>query len=369
MKGALPRKNKEKCRVLVAPLDWGLGHATRCIPLIHTLVKAGAEVWLAGEGAQATLLGAEFPQLAMLPLKGYGVRYARSAGSMNWKILSQVLKIKKAIKAENAWLKKIQQEYSFDAVISDNRYGLHHPDIPSIIITHQLLIKTGLGFRTEKWLQKWNYKYLEKFNACWIPDLKENGLAGDLSHPARIPSIPVSYIGLLSRFTPLDIPFKKNKLLIILSGPEPQRSILEELVFRDIAHYPGEAIIVRGLPASRTHVPSTGMIQIYNHLDSNTLNREMNEADLVIARSGYSTIMDAFRLGKKCIFIPTPGQTEQEYLGKYLQEKNLALCVEQKSFQLTKALKAAGEFEYKHTQIENDFLDEMIAQWVNHASV
>ncbi len=365
MKGGLPVKNKEKCRILVAPLDWGLGHATRCIPLIRGLINAGAELWLAAEGPQETLLRTEFPQLPFLPLKGYGIRYSRSARGMSWKILAQVPGIKKAIKAENQWLKKVQQEYSFDAVISDNRYGLHHPDIPCILITHQLLIRTGMGSWTEKILQKWNYKFIEKFSACWIPDLQENGgIAGELSHPEKLPAIPVKYIGLLSRFTDLSVPVKKNKLLIILSGPEPQRSILEEMVFRDIAHYTAAATVVRGLPSSRTHVPSTGMIQIYNHLEADTLNREMNEADLVIARSGYSTIMDAFRLGKKCIFIPTPGQTEQEYLGRYLQEKKLSVAVVQQNFHLEKAITTAENFEYKDLRIGNDLLDEMLKQFL-----
>ena len=367
MKGALPRKNKEKCRVLVAPLDWGLGHATRCIPLIHALEKAGADVWLAGEGPQETLLKAEFPQLAFLPLKGYGVRYARSARGMMAKILIQIPAIRRAIRAENKWLGTAIKEYEFDAVISDNRYGLYHKSIPYIILTHQLAIKSGLGDWADQILQKWNYSYLKNFSACWIPDQEENGgLAGELSHPQFKPPIPFKYIGSLSRFQKLDLPIKKNKLLVILSGPEPQRSIFEEMIFRDIAHYPGEATVVRGLPANRTHVPSTGMIQIHNHLDAETLNSEMNEAEYVIARSGYSTIMDAFRLGKKCIFIPTPGQTEQEYLGDYLQEKKWAISVEQKNFQLSQALQAAEKFEFKNTMIENDSLDQMVNHWVEN---
>ncbi len=365
MKGALPRKNKEKCRVLVAPLDWGLGHATRCIPIIRALEKAGAEPWLAGEGAQETLLRAEFPHLAFLPLKGYGVRYARSARGMMGKVLSQFPAIRRAIRAENKWLNKAIKEYEFDAVISDNRYGLYHESIPCIIITHQLAIKSGLGNWTDGILQKWNYSYLKKFKACWIPDFEENGgLAGELSHPQIKPPIPLKYIGSLSRFQKLDLPIKKNKLLVILSGPEPQRTILEEIIFRDIAHYPGEATVVRGLPTHRTHVPSTGMIQIYNHLDADTLNREMNDAEFVIARSGYSTIMDAFRLGKKCIFIPTPGQTEQEYLGQYLHKKNQALCQEQKFFELEPIVQKARKFCFENLAGENTELGNIISEWV-----
>mgnify|MGYP003339457003 CR=1 FL=1 len=347
VKGALPGKNWEKRRVLVAPLDWGLGHATRCIPLIRQLEEQGAEIWLAGEGPQETLLRAEFPHLPFLTLKGYRIQYSRSGKFMIWKMLRQIPAIKKAIRYEHEWLKKMFADLPFDEVISDNRYGLHHPNINSIIITHQLRIKTGLGSLTENILQRWNYTYLEKFDQCWIPDLEnDHALAGELSHPDRKPSMPVTYLGPLSRFISLNIPTRKNKLLIILSGPEPQRTILEEKIFRDIAHYDGEATVVRGLPSSQTHVPSTGMINIYNHLSSEELNKEMNEAELVIARSGYSTIMDSFTLGKKCIFIPTPGQTEQEYLGNYLQKNGRALCVQQKTFDLRIAIEQADQFNY-----------------------
>lgn len=347
MKGALPVKNRGKRRVLVAPLDWGLGHATRCIPQIRQLEEQGAEVWLAGEGPQETLLRAEFPHLPFLPLKGYRIQYSRSGKAMTWKIFQQIPAIKKAIRYENQWLKKMVVDLQFDEVISDNRYGLHHPDINSIIITHQLRIKTGLGSWAEDILQRWHYTYLEKFDQCWIPDLENDlGLAGELSHPKKMPAIPHTYIGPLSRFQLGSVPAKKNKLLVILSGPEPQRTILEEKIFKDIAHYDGEATVVRGLPSSQTHVPSTGMINIYNHLGSEALNKEMSEAEFIISRSGYSTIMDSFTLGKKCIFIPTPGQTEQEYLASYLQKNGRALCVEQKNFELKIALEQAGQFHY-----------------------
>lgn len=366
MKGALPTKNKGKFRVLVAPLDWGLGHATRCIPLVRQLKQMGAEIWLAAEGAQEALLRTEFPDLPFLPLKGYGIRYARASRGMNWKILAQVPKINQAIRSENKWLNKIMAEFSFDAVISDNRYGLHHPDTYSIIITHQLRIKTGLGKWTEDFLQFWNYKKLKHFDQCWVPDQKENGgLGGQLSHPEKLPPIPVIYTGILSRFERSALPERKNKLLIILSGPEPQRSILEEKIFRDIAHYNGEATIVRGLPESRTHVPSTGMISIYNHLQAEMLNKEMSEAEFVIARSGYSTIMDAFRLGKKCIFIPTPGQTEQEYLATYLQEKQWAFSMGQNRFDLNEAINKAKAFSYLQPNMEEtrfEFIRELVAK-------
>jgi len=347
MNHPLPGKNNGKSRILVAPLDWGLGHATRCIPLISELLAQGAEVWLAGEGAQAQLLTHEFPHLPFLSLRGYRMHYAKTAKGLLWKMIRQGPKMHRAIQDEQQWLKKMIQQYQFDAVISDNRYGLHHADVPCIFITHQLEIKSSAGKWTERILQKRNYRYINKFTECWVPDIEgEDSLAGELAHPLLKPAVPVRYIGPLTRFSKKEMAEKNNHLLIILSGPEPQRSLLEEIMIREIPHFTGTATIVRGLPAAKTLIPSTSMIKFYNHLGSGELNREMQAAQFIISRSGYSTIMDAMTLQKKCIFIPTPGQTEQEYLGQYLMKKKIAYCISQKEFSLTAALIAARQFPY-----------------------
>lgn len=342
-----PRLPGEPARILVAPLDWGLGHATRCIPLIRELLAQGVEVWLAGEGAQEQLLKEEFPGLPLLQLPGYSVRYAISSRGLIWKMIRQGPKIFRAISTEHKWLKEVVGRYNMDAVISDNRYGLYHTAIPCIFITHQLLVKSTAGKWVEKMLQRRNYKYINRFKECWVPDAAGNdNLAGELSHPVNLPKIPVKYIGHLSRFETKPITEKKEHLLIILSGPEPQRSLLEEIIIREISHYNGTATIIRGLPAGNTLIPSTGMIKFYNHLAVEEMNREMQEAEFVISRSGYSTVMDAMALQKKCIFVPTPGQTEQEYLGQYLIKRGIAYCASQKEFSLTVALNAARQFNY-----------------------
>lgn len=362
MDQSLNEKKQGKPRILVAPLDWGLGHATRCIPIIRELLAQGCEVWLAGEGTQKELLKTEFPELPFLQLEGYRVGYSRSAVGLLLNIFRQIRKIIRAIKKENAWLKKMIAEHGFDAVISDNRYGLYHQEIPCIFITHQLNIKSPLGKWTEKTLQKKNYKYINRFTECWVPDTEgENNLAGELSHPSKKPATSLKYIGLLSRFFSFS-PFpkvsgqvgdggKKDHLLITLSGPEPQRSILEDKVIKEIGHYNGTATVVRGLPGSSSLIPSTNMIHFYNHLPAKEMNEEMLKAEYVIARSGYSTVMDALALQKKTILIPTPGQTEQEYLGKYLFEKQITFSVSQKKFSLTGALSKAKRFNYHFPQI------------------
>lgn len=262
-------------------------------------------------------------------------------------------------------------EYAFDAVISDNRYGLYHRSVPCIFITHQLAIKTPLGKWSEKILQKRNYRFINRFTTCWVPDIEgDNNLAGELSHPIKKPKIPVKYIGLLSRFDSSPPPAGgdggKDHILIILSGPEPQRSILEDKIIQEIGHYYGTATIVRGLPGSLSVIPSSNMIKFYNHLPADALNKEMLQAEYVIGRCGYSTVMDLVKLQKKNILVPTPGQTEQEYLSKYLFEKQIALCIPQKEFSLEDALSRAKQFTYHFPGMNNgELLQKPIADLIS----
>ena len=343
-----------KSRILVVPLDWGLGHATRCIPVIYELIKQGAEVWLAGEGVQKNLLKKEFPDLPILPLEGYRVKYGGSRLGLFRSIFFQLPRLFKTIKQENSWLKKVADEYQFDAIIADNRYGLYHPSIPSVFITHQLTIKTPFGKWSDRFLQKINYRFINRFTECWIPDeKKENGIAGELSHPAMMPVIPVHYAGILSRLKKNNEPEQKNHLFISLSGPEPQRTLLENIIINEISQYHGTATIVRGLPGFSSIIPSTNDIRFYNHLSSEDYNKEMERADYIISRSGYSTVMDILVVGKKSILIPTPGQTEQEYLARYLTQKRLAFCIPQKNFSLNEVLRQAATFDYCTTHYVN----------------
>ncbi|OSZ81114.1 hypothetical protein CAP36_07715 [Chitinophagaceae bacterium IBVUCB2] len=355
MNQSLEEKKRQKLRILVAPLDWGLGHATRCIPIIRELIEQGADVWLAGEGQQEVLLKTEFPSLPFLVLPGYRVRYASSKLGLLKNIIFQTPKILRRIQEEKKWLNENISAHQFDAVISDNRYGLYHHTVPCIFITHQLKIKSPLGKWTEKILQKRNYKYINRFTACWVPDAgSQKNLAGDLSHPENKPTVFIHYIGPLSRFKVERISENKDQLLIVLSGPEPQRTLLENKIITAIGHYNHPAVIVRGLPGSSTLIPSTNMIKFYNHLPAPELNKEMEAAEYIISRSGYSTVMDIAALQKKSILIPTPGQTEQEYLGEYLMENKMAYTVSQENFNLEKALSSAKGFTYMPFPVSND---------------
>jgi UDP-N-acetylglucosamine transferase subunit ALG13 len=366
MNQLFPVKNAGKPLVLVAPLDWGLGHATRCIPLIRELIKQGAAPCLAGEGAQEVLLKTEFPDLPFLPLPGYRIRYPKKGGRLTWKMLRQVPAILSSIRKEQVWLRQQMETYHFDAVISDNRYGLHHPDTHSVFITHQLQIK-GPAAWIEKLLQQKNYRYINRFNQCWIPDsADENNLAGQLAHPVQLPAVPLKYIGPLSRFERKEDQPIKGHLLILLSGPEPQRSLLEDIIIQQVSHYSGTATVLRGLPGHLSVIPSTSMIRFYNHLPSEELSAAIQKADYIISRSGYSTMMDMALMGKKCILIPTPGQTEQEYLSDYLHQKNRAISFRQDAFELNAALEAASSFPFQEwPTAQPDLLSNAVKELLN----
>jgi uncharacterized protein (TIGR00661 family) len=335
-----------KPRVLVAPLDWGLGHATRCIPIIKQLLASGAEVILAAEGRTEVLLREEFPDLQFLTLAGYDIRYGKTKFSLMRNLMAQIPKMLLAIQEEYHWLEKTVEEHKIDLVISDNRYGLYHSDIRSVFITHQLLIKTPLGSIGDKGLQKMNYSFINQFEECWVPDTEEDiNLAGELSHPENKPEIPIHYIGSLSRFE-FSMEKGNKHLLVMLSGPEPQRSVLEVKLLEQLKQYPKAVLFVRGLPGA-VDLPEVPMnIRIVNHLPTKELETAIKEAHMVVARCGYSTVMDLVQLQKKSILIPTPGQTEQEYLATHLAAQRAALCIVQDTFDLKSALELAEQFEY-----------------------
>lgn len=358
-----------KPRILVAPLDWGLGHATRSVPVIRELVRQGAEVVLAGSGKVKYLLEKEFPQLTILELKGYNISYSKNKWSLPFVIATQIPKIISAIDDENEMIDEIIAQHQVNGIISDNRFGLYHENIPSVFITHQLLIKTNLGHTVDEYLQKINYSFINKFTECWVPDHQgKNNLAGELSHPAKLPVIPTKYIGPLSRFEN-HATGKEKHLLILLSGPEPQRTILEELILEQLKSYQEAVVVVRGLPGEENIPGVPSNVEVINHLPANQLNEKILDAWMVIARCGYSTVMDLSILGKKSILIPTPGQTEQEYLSRHLMQTNFALCIEQQKFKLIPALGLARNFQYSFHSNQGSGIEEAVSGFLKVVSV
>ena len=324
-------------------MDWGLGHATRCVPVIRECIKQGFFVFLAGEKAVAALLKEEFPELQILPLKGYRVRYGKGRRSFFGKILLQTPKILQCIREEKKWVEEMIAVHRIDIVISDNRFGLYSKNAHCIFITHQLFIKTGNSF-TEKIAQKINYRYIDRFDECWVPDNAGNeNLAGELSHPKKSPKVPVKYIGILSRFIKMEKE-KQYDIVAVISGPEPQRSIFEKDLIQQLRKLNLNSVLVRGLPGNNSD--SASEIKIIDHLPASALNELLASSHTIITRSGYSTLMDLVAMGRSAVLVPTPGQTEQEYLAEYLSEKDLFISVNQEDLDVEGLMEKAESFPY-----------------------
>lgn len=357
-------KNFNIKTVLIAPLDWGLGHATRCIPIIKALLAKDYKVIVATDGKSKTLLQQEFPELFFVQLKGYQIEYSKNKLFLPIKILSQVPKIVQTIRYEHQWLKKIILVYNIDLVISDNRFGLNHSIIPCIFITHQLTIQTPFSWLTS-WVQKINYSYINRFTTCWIPDVAgKNNMAGVLSHPKKLPSIPVEYIGLLSRFQQIANNQMQYKICVLISGPEPQRTIFENTIFNNIAAFKEKIIVLRGLPNTIQSLPSTQNCTVHNHLAGDTLEQILQQSEYIICRSGYTSLMELLTLQKKCIVVPTPGQTEQEFLAHSLNKQGWCFSESQHKFNLIESYTKAQQFNYCLPQFEVTKLQKLIPQLV-----
>jgi len=341
-------------KVLVAPLDWGLGHTTRCISLIRYLLQVGCEIIIAGSAEQLLLLNQEFSNITAIELKGYRVTYSKQERWLFIKILLQAPKILLSIERENKWLQKIIKEHNIDLVISDNRYGLYSRQVPCVFITHQLSIKAPYKW-LEKLLQKINYRFINQFNECLVPDIEgKTNIAGKLSHPTKLPLIPLKYIGPLSRFE-LKTNFKKQyDYLIIISGPEPQRAILEQRISDIVPQLQGSIMLIRGKPGE-SKSPSVGFknCSIKNHVTTKELQELLDQSEFVISRCGYTTVMELLSLQKKSILVPTPGQTEQEYLAKHLMDQQWCYCCGQNENLLLHCAKAK-KFQFKFPVLETN---------------
>jgi predicted glycosyltransferase len=199
-----------------------------------------------------------------------------------------------------------------------------------------------------------NRRILKQFDECWIPDLSTSRLSGKLSDPKKLPHI--RFIGLLSRMEKLSIP-EKWDLVVVLSGPEPQRTIFEKMIITQVKQLNINTIIIQGLTEKRVQKSISEHIKIISYATSKELNEVMCAAKVILCRSGYSSLMDLAVIQKKAILVPTPGQTEQEYLADFLFEKGIFYSQRQKSFDLKKALEELEAFSgFKHVFKKNSFL-------------
>lgn len=340
-----------KTKICISPMDWGLGHATRCIPVIQALEELNYEIYIGTDGDQEVILKEALPHAHFLPLRGYRIRYTKWGALLPLAIFFQLPKILFSILHEYRWLQKKHKDFRFDLIISDNRYGFFHKKVPSVFMTHQLNFQMPYPWAT-RLFQKMQYSWFKNFKACWIPDITwPNNLSGILGNPLLKPKIPIWYMGYLSRLTDSkkSNTFKIDKASIvflgIISGPEPQRSLLENLLWNKGNQLNLKFTIVAGTPNIKEAIQQH-KATMYPHLPASKLITEIEKAEYIICRGGYSTLMELIPFGKKIILIPTPGQTEQALLGKLWQEQKWALCYDQSNFKLSTALNEASQFNF-----------------------
>ena len=326
--------------ILIAPLNWGLGHATRCIPIIKALQENNYIPIIASDGGALDLLRKEFPYVKTLKLPSYKIQYAENGAFFKWKLLQNAHKLIGAVLKEKKLVNKWIEKYEIDGIISDNRLGVYSKKVPSVFITHQLNVLTG----DTTWLSsKMHQLIIKKFQQCWVPDYEGTpNLTGQLGH-TDASDLNLKYIGPLSRMCKIDSP-KQYDLMVLLSGPEPQRTLLEEKLKKELLSYNGVVVFIKGIVEKEPQKEQIGNITFYNFMNTRQLKQCMNESELVLCRSGYTTIMDLAKLEKKAFFIPTPGQYEQEYLAKKLDEEGLVPYANQDDFRMEDLRKVA---EYK----------------------
>jgi uncharacterized protein (TIGR00661 family) len=325
---------KMKKNILVTPLNWGLGHATRCIPIIKALEENNFNPVIASDGVALALLKKEFPHLVSVELPPYDISYAEKGKNFKWKLLAQMPKMFKAVYNERKIVNQIIITHAIDGIISDNRLGVYSRKIPSIFMTHQLNVLSG---NTSWFTTKIHSKFISKFNQCWVPDSdSSSNLTGKLGHLKK-PLKNVIYIGPLSRFEKR----RRKKvfdLMVILSGPEPQRTFLEQKIIKELDSYTGNVVFIKGVVQEKQTSHAQNHIAYYNFMNSEQLENTFNQSEKVLCRSGYTTVMDLAKLGKKAFFIPTPGQYEQEYLAEKYKMEGIAPCCNQEEFTIDQLL-------------------------------
>lgn len=318
----------QRKRILIAPLDWGLGHTTRILPIIGILLNKGHRVTVACNERQKALIIKDYPQIKFVHLDGYDVVYSLNT-SMAWNMIRQSHKITKHIKRENKWLQAFIDDNPQDFIISDNRFGFYHPRVENVYITHQINIQgpaiiKPILFGVHK-------SYIDNFHHCWIPDTSDSLLAGDLSN-TNIERF--KYIGPVSRFKEpakdTEIAFK---YLGIASGPEPQKSAFCKLLENKFLETDEPCAIIGGEPLHKESNQNQN-VTYFPHLSTPEFYDVVSKSEVIVSRSGYSTIMDFSILQKPIFFVPTPGQTEQEYLAKFHFEKSGIGYCKQKDFSL-----------------------------------
>ena len=365
-------------KVLVAPLDWGLGHATRCVPVVREFLRAGAEVELAVVKANANFFREVFPDLRQRLAPSYNIVYPKHGYNMALWLLKNSMHLNAVMRYEHHFAEEMVERHGYDVLFSDNRFAFYSKNALSIYMTHQRRIAFPRAFAAfERIGVMWHANIMRKFDEVWVPDLEiYPGYAGSLSHSGATPGDkPMRFVGTLSRFSemgndgnalgnapaPVDLerevdlmsvsefmahsanvewdaaPEKRTsgnhsfemranyKVVAVVSGVEPARTQFEQQLREALQQIPGQHMMILGKPSAEQKTWTEGNIEFHTHLATNDFAEAVKRADFVVSRGGYSTVMDMAELGAKCIFVPTPGQFEQIVLAHDLSKAGYAV--------------------------------------------
>lgn len=330
--------SSNKKRFFISPLDWGLGHASRLVPIIHFLQEKGHLIFLGTNPKNSAFYQAIFPNIPQIAIKGYGITYAKKHTA--FKLFLQIPRIKLAIFREYFHLKKIVKEHNIDTIISDSRFGLWNKKTKNYILSHQLQILYPSHLWPFGRILNWTNKLLlNRFDICLIPDSEDHLFSGLLSKNDKIKN--QKFIGPLSRFSLIESSQirQSKQLVFVLSGPEPQRTLFEEMIIDQLKQSSFSALIISGEPEKKYEKQIGPNIKKVAHLPDVEFAKTLQEAAVVFSRSGYSSIMDYAVLQlKQVILIPTPHQTEQEYLAQKLKKSKNCYSCSQKDFSLKEVL-------------------------------
>ncbi|MDX5325484.1 MAG: hypothetical protein LPK80_04410 [Bacteroidota bacterium] len=296
--------------ILFGILNWGLGHATRTEPLIREAESRGRKVTIATWGSSLKYLQASFPRANFIDLQGPDIRYG-SHVLLSVQLLFQAFADAGFPSRIRSLVREVHKKDPIHRVFSDNLPWMDIPGVRSVYMTHQLNIPTP---RLLRWVNGFHRRWMSRFDEIWVPDrMIEPRLSGGLSKVER-KDIQPRYVGWLSRWEG-KVEASGDHLLILLSGPEPARTQLERKLIRLLSNE--KMILIRGVEGDLEDGPEKW--EIHGRLGVDSMQPLLARSKGVIARSGYSTLMDLIVIGVPAILIPTPGQTEQEYLADHLK--------------------------------------------------
>jgi hypothetical protein len=360
--------------VLVSPLNWGLGHATRDIPVIRNLLNHNHEVTIAACGNARAVLEQEFLECRFIEFPDYPVPYSSSRFFLP-RFFAFLPLLLKAIADERKRLDLICAKDSYDLIISDNRLGVYSSEIPSVFITHQLRYNLPLVFWPAELLATaMNDRVYRKYRHIIVPDNPpgQPALAGKLSRPGTdATKKSVFFSGILTGTRQFDRDIDLDYLLMI-SGPEPQRTQLEKILLPQVLTLEGSCVVLLGSPSNMKIPEKTGRCRIIPFASARDKEELMNRAECIICRSGYTSMMEIAELGKRhALFIPTPGQPEQEYLSWYYEKQNWYHSQSQYRLDLSADIKVAMQPRYsgfpairKTEENVKKLYDQVLAQYL-----